>query len=211
MPKPRETDAFCNAVTFTVAGGARPGNAERPAMKVARRLTDTARASGVADVTGMGDRSGRGEISRARPIPFADANTGHGTAGDPGLLERYLDPDHERALHLLRAANARYRACEQADRQRRIAAGCRNSYPSLLGRRAYCTGAYCQPALQLASAQSEQEHCVSPFNETGCVCGRHVVHGLDRCDEHRDVQLVVLDSDPDELGRLADETQGRWP
>jgi hypothetical protein len=56
--RPHERPAFWNsveyvvAVTFTVAGGARRGTAERRAERVADRLANTARAADVVAVSG---------------------------------------------------------------------------------------------------------------------------------------------------------------
>jgi len=130
---PHETPAFQNAaeyvvaITFTVAGGARARTADGRAEGVAERLANAAaRAAGVVKVAAVtGPASGDGTMLVPRRVHFSAANTGHANTGDPHKLDRYLDPEHERALASLKAANAAYRARQEADRARRLESAAR--------------------------------------------------------------------------------------
>ncbi len=218
MSEPHESDAFRNAdeftvaVTYTVAGGTRAGTAQRRARKVAERLADTAaRTAGVVAVTASAGPSRRGELIAGQPVRFAAANSGPGTVTEPHRLAGYLDPDHERALRSLRAANLAFNERRQTDRNRRQAAGCRNARLSLLDGPASCACVYCDPGTHLAALHSEREHGPSPFNATRCVCGTPVGLAAQRCATHTDVALVDLDGDAPELQALAAAQQYRQP
>lgn len=106
------------AVTYTVAGGARPATARRRAEKVADPIASAAaRLRDVVDVRAVAGPAGSdGEIFSPTRVRFAAANSGLGTYSEPDRLDRYLDPDHERALDSLNAANATWRRRqEQSD------------------------------------------------------------------------------------------------
>ena len=124
MTQAHEHDRFRNAavhtiaVTYTVAGGARPATARRRAEKVADRIASAAaRLRDVVDVRAVAGLAGSdGEILNPIRVRFAAANSGSGTYSGPDKLDRYLDPDHERALDSLNAANAAWRRTqEQSD------------------------------------------------------------------------------------------------
>jgi hypothetical protein len=209
-PAPHETPQFQNAaryvvsVTFTVAGGARRETAERRAEKVAERLASAAaRAAGVVEVTAVAGSAGSdGTIVVPRRVHFAAANTGAGTYADPQTLDRYLDPEFERALASLKAANEAFRARQQADRQRRLAVGCTNAYgASLFRERQRCECVYCQPDDYLVAHElaGRGSHWFGPLR---CLCGTPTPTG-GRCMHHRDATLVLLDGDPVSLQQLA--------
>ena len=134
MAEAHEHPRFVNSATYavvvnvTVAGGARRRTAYRRAEKIAERLADTAaRAADVVAVSAVTGPVGTdGEIICPTTVAFSRANTGAGRPGDEGKLTRYLDPDHERARASLVAADARYRAEQRADRERRRVVGCPN-------------------------------------------------------------------------------------
>lgn len=209
--EPHEDAAFANAATYTVAvtitvrGGTRRFTAHRRAFRVAERLANhAARAKDVVAVTARAGPSSKGEIGYAQPVAFAAANTGDGPNAGAGKLERYLDPDYERVLAAAADERARARARQEADRQRRLAVGCRNT--SLLGERQVCGCIYCAPddhyiARQLF-ATTDSAACGPP----PCVCGRPTPTGA-RCWLHRDVVVVALDGDDDALHVLADADQ----
>jgi hypothetical protein len=96
------------------------------------------------DVRAVASASHDGELLTPERVCFDSANSGHGTNAAPGKLDRYLDPDHERAPASLADANAAARAHRQADLDRRQAIGCSN--PAGLGPGlARCRCAYCRP------------------------------------------------------------------
>lgn len=211
--QPHETPAFQNAVryavvvTFTVADGARRRTAERRARKVAERLANAAaRAAGVVEVTAVAgvateDESGARILTPER-VRFAAANSGQGTYGEPGKLDRYLDPEHERALVSLRAANEAYRTRQRADRERRAAVGCANQHRvGLPGDRCPCECVYCRPQDHLAARElaAEGAHW---WAELRCVCGSRASAGVP-CLRHRGVRVVALAGDPAALCELA--------
>lgn len=117
MTQAHEHNRFRNAavhtiaVTYTVAGGARPATARRRAEKVADRIASAAaRLRDVVDVRAVAGPAGsNGEIGSPSRVRFTAANSGSGTYSEPDKLDRYLDPDHERALASLDAANAAWR------------------------------------------------------------------------------------------------------
>lgn len=203
-----ETAAFQNAVTYsvtvtyTIAGGARRGTAERRAVEVAERLANTAaRIPSVVEATATVGRSMDGQLIAPQRVRFAKANTGHGAPAEPGKLDRYLDPEHERALASLAAADAAWRARRDADRRRRLAVGCRNtSVLSPPGGRS-CPCVYCCPEEHTGDAGLGR--AAAGLDLAQCLCGVLVgARGL-RCPAHRDVELVVLDDDPVALHELA--------
>lgn len=215
-PLPHETPAFQNAaeyavvIRFTVAGGARQRTAERRAERVAERLASAAARAAdvvaVSAVTGPASSDGSDDaILAPRSVRFAAANTGHAAYSDPQKLDRYLDPEHERALASLRAANAAYRARQDADRQRRQAVGCANAHRVgllLFGDRRSCECVYCRPEDHLTA----RELAVSAphlFPPPSCLCATPTPDG-GRCMHHRHVEVVVLDGDPDALQQLAE-------
>lgn len=208
---PHQTPAFKNAaeyvvaVRFTVAGGARRQTAERRAERVAQRVASAAaRAADVVAVSAVtGPTSADGEILVPRRVHFAAANTGHAAYGDPQKLDRYLDPEHERALASLQAANAAYRARQDADRQRRRALGCANAHRvGSFGDRRSCECVYCRPEDHL-SARELAVSAPHVFPPPSCLCATPTPDG-GRCLHHRHVELVVLDGDPQALGQLAE-------
>jgi hypothetical protein len=112
------------------AGG--PQAATERLANAAPRAADVVEVSAVAGFAG-----GDGTLLAPRRVHFSAADTRHVTYGDPDKLDRYLDPEHERALASLLAANEAYRARQRADRERRQAVGCTNTtasdYPATAG------------------------------------------------------------------------------
>jgi hypothetical protein len=204
---PHEAREFTNSVeytmklTFVVAGGARWRTAHARARKVAERLASTAaRAKGVVDVRAVAGASHDGEVLTAERVCFDAANSGHSTGVDPTRLDRYLDPDHERALASLADANVTARVRRQADFERRQAIGCANPAGLGAGLARPCRCAYCRPQEHLEGLA--EAHEVS--TDVGrCQCGRPSIPPAFGCRPHRGQQLVVLDGDPPELTRLA--------
>jgi hypothetical protein len=135
-------------------------------------------------------------------VRFEAANTGRAGYADPSLLDRYLDPDHERALRSLAAADEAARTRRDADRDRRLAVSCRNATPGISSR--YCGCVYCDTTAH--TAPDEGTHW--RFAEPRCLCGTPVPAGGQRCRRHRDTHLVVLDDDPVDLQRLSPSRQG---
>jgi hypothetical protein len=203
---PYEVREFTNSVeytiqlTFVVAGGARWRTAHARARKVAQRLANTAaRAKGVVDVRAVAGASHDGELLTSERVCFDAANSGHGTGVDPTRLDRYLDPDHERALASLAEANATARVRRQADFDRRQAIGCANPAGLGPGLARPCRCAYCRPAEHL-----EVPAAYDAWVDGGrCLCGRDSTPPAFGCRPHDGQQLVVLDGDPLELARLA--------
>jgi hypothetical protein len=204
---PHETREFTNSVeytiqlTYVVAGGARWRTAHARARRIAERLANTAaRAKGVVDVRAFAGSSHDGQLLTPERVCFDAANSGHGTGADPPKLDRYLDPDHERALASLADANAAARARRQADFDRRQAIGCSNPAGLGPGIARPCRCAYCRPNEHL-EVRTETR---GPWAEGGrCLCGRPSAPSAFGCRPHRGQQLVVLDGDPPELARLA--------
>jgi hypothetical protein len=205
---PHETREFTNAVeytvqlTFVVAGGARWRTAHARARRIAERLASTAaRAKGVVDVRAVAGASHDGQLLTPERVCFDAANSGHGTGADPSKLDRYLDPDHERALASLAEANAKARVRRQADFDRRQAIGCSNPAGLGPGLARPCRCAYCRPDEHL-EVRTEPPPVAWP--EAGrCLCGRPSIPSPFGCRPHHGQQLVVLDGDPPELARLA--------
>lgn len=201
---PRFTHAatYAVVVTYTVAGGARPTTAHRRAGRVAERLANAAaRAADVIDASAVvGPVATDGEIIAPAKVHFAGANTGRATYGQPDKLSRYLDPDHERARASLAEANARHRAHREADRDRRRAVGCRNTERLWSTGRWVCGCVYCEPTFHLAVATQSDGARVEPPR---CLCGQPVDQPDGRCRDHPDVELTVLDDDPQPLHDLA--------
>jgi hypothetical protein len=204
---PHEAREFTNAVeytvqlTFVVAGGARWRTAHARARRIAERLANTAaRAKGVVEVRAVAGASHDGEVLTPERVCFDAANSGHGTGADPSKLDRYLDPDHERALASLAAANAKARVRRQADIDRRCAIGCSNPAGLGPGLARPCHCAYCRPQEHLELRAETRD----PSADGGrCLCGRPSAPAAFGCRPHRGQQLVVLDDDPPELARLA--------
>lgn len=212
---PHEAPAFQNAaeyavvIRFTVAGGARQRTAERRAERVAERLASAAaRAADVVAVSAVtGPANSDGTVLVPRQVHFAAANTGHAAYGDPQKLDRYLDPEHERALASLQAVNAAYRARQHADRQRRRDLGCANAHRvGSFGDRRSCECAYCRPEDHLTARElaASAPHLFPP---PSCLCATPTPDG-GRCLHHRHVELVVLDGDPEALQQLAEACGG---
>jgi hypothetical protein len=193
------------AVTFTVTGGARPRTADRRAERITERLVNAAaRAADVVEVSAVaGPTADDGNMLAPRRVQFSAANTGQATYGEPRKLDRYLDPDHERALASLREANRAYRARQEADRKRREAVGCANTHRvGLPGDRRRCDCVYCRPDDHLAARElaAKGSHWFTP---PSCLCG-HPTPAGGPCLRHRDVEIVVIDGDPEALQQLAD-------
>jgi hypothetical protein len=202
---------YAVTVTYTVAGGARHGTASRRAERIAARVTNAAaRAQGVVEVTAQAGHSVDGRIISPRRVRFTAANSGHGTYSEAAPLDRYLDPDHELALRSLAQANAAYRAHQDADRQRRITVGCRNTYTALGTTRA-CACVYCDPETHYAAVRAYRRSGHDPFIDYRCVCGIPIAAPQRHCIRHRDVTLVVLPDDPAALRLLADDTDHEAP
>jgi hypothetical protein len=216
----RNAVEYTIAVTVTVQGGARHGTADRRARLIAERLANTAaRSADVVEVTAKAGHSHNGELSSPRPVRFAAANTGTVVYGAPDKLDRYLDPDHERALYSLGSANDAYRARQRADRDRRQEVSCRNTYASLL-QRDPCVCVYCAPARHYDSLEAQRQHPDNEFVDHYCPCGQDVAKAGDRCQRHLPARIVALEGDDILLQRLADgqrdrdrtqETDGRPP
>jgi hypothetical protein len=205
-----EAREFANSVeytvqiTFVVAGGARWRTAHARARKVAERLANTAaRAKGVVEVHAVAGAGRNGELPAPERVCFEAANSGHGTNAEPAKLDRYLDPDHERAVTSLEEANAAARARQQADRNRRQEIGCANPSQLTLGLGRPCGCAYCRPIEHLAARRPASGSAPGGHASQRCRCGRAVDMADPGCRSHRDRQLVVLDGDPPELVRLA--------
>jgi hypothetical protein len=204
---PHAAREFTNAVEYTiqltlvVAGGARWRTAHARARRIAERLANTAaRAKGVVDVRAVAGESHDGQLLTPERVCFEAANSGHGTGAEPSKLDRYLDPDHERALASLADANAAVRARRQADFDRRCAIGCSNPAGLGPGLARPCCCAYCRPQEHLEVRPEAHE----PGAEGGrCLCGRPSTPAALGCRSHRGQQLVVLEGDPPELARLA--------
>jgi hypothetical protein len=188
-------------LTFVVDGGEAGHTSHARARKVAERLASTAaRAKGVVDVRAVAGASRDGVVLTPERVCFEAANSGRGTGVDPTRLDRYLDPDHERALASLAEANAAARVRRQADFERRRAIGCSNPAGLGPGLARPCRCAYCRPAEHLEVRAAAQE----PRADGGrCLCGRDSTPPAFGCRPHAGQQLVVLDGDPPELTRLA--------
>jgi hypothetical protein len=209
---PHETREFTNSVEYTiqltivVAGGERWRTGHARARRIAERLANTAaRAKGVVDVRAVAGASRDGEVLAPERVCFDAANSGHGTGVEPAKLDRYLDPDHERALASLADANAKARVRRQADFDRRCAIGC--SKPAGLGPGIArpCRCAYCRPHEHLELRAETPD----PWADGGrCLCGHPSTPPAFGCRPHRGQQLVVLDDDPAELVRLAARIAG---
>lgn len=219
MTAPHETPEFYNSAEFTVTityrvqGGARWQTAYRRARKIAERLANhAARAAQVVEVTAAGGASEGGKPLSSERILFSAANSGHGTHSDPNRLDRYLDPEFERALRSLAEVNAATRRATQADRQRRRDVGCLNTYRSPSHPPARCLCVYCEPAAHEHALRLADAGTADPLTPLRCVCGRAVAAaGLRCCSRHRDHELVLLDSDPEPLQRLAGRQRATEP
>jgi hypothetical protein len=217
MTAPHETDRFRNAatytvaVTFTVAGGSRSRTAHRRAGKAAERITAAAaRLADVVDARAVVGLAGQeGELLAPQVVRFASANTGHGTYGEPDKLSRYLDPEHERALASLEEANAQHRRHRQADRDRRLAVGCRNAGRQPWDPAASCECVYCEPDRHLDTLTGLASGL--QFWSPRCVCGQVVPSPGARCSRHRDTEIVVLDDDAEVLRRISDHLREAQP
>jgi hypothetical protein len=205
---PHEAREFTNSVeytvqlTFVVAGGARWRTAHARARRIAGRLANTAaRAKGVVDVRAVAGASHDGQLLAPERVCFEAANSGHGTGADPSKLDRYLDPDHERALASLADANAAVRVRRQADFDRRCAIGCSNPAGLGPGIARPCCCAYCRPQEHLELRTETPEEAWP--DGVRCLCGRASTAPAFGCRPHCGQQLVVLDGDPPELTRLA--------
>lgn len=213
MGAPHEDPGFANAQDYTIAvtvrirGGARRGTADRRARAVAERLANAAaRAKDVVEATATVGETFGGKVHSPRRVHFATANSGQADYRDATKLDRYLDPEHERALVCVAEDNARRRARQEADRRRREAVGCERRPASLVGEPRRCGCIYCQPDDHAVArhlyANSDSVACGPP----PCVCGRPIPAGR-RCDRHRDAVVVAFADDPDALQQLADDHQ----
>jgi hypothetical protein len=188
-------------LTLVVAGGARWRTAHARARRIVERLANTAaRAKGVVDVRAVAGASHDGQLLTPERVCFEAANSGHGTGVEPSKLDRYLDPDHERALASLAEANAAARVRRQADFDRRGAIGCSNPAGLGPGLARPCCCAYCRPQEHPEGRAETHETWV---NAGRCLCGRASTAPAFGCRPHRGQQLVVLEGDPPELTRLA--------
>jgi hypothetical protein len=210
MASAHKDPRFTNSVEYTVtlrlriAGGVKERTAQRWAQQAAQRLTGAAaRLRHVVEVTATyGYTDGEGEVTWPRPVYFGEANSGPTSPGDPVLLSRYVDPDHQRALASLAAVNAAHRERRSADLARRSEVGCRNALPLITAPRV-CDCVYCDTPGHAAAEGNERAHPGNPHNEPRCVCGQPVAVHADRCTRHRDATVVVLDGDHPDLTRLA--------
>ncbi len=217
MTGPHETPEFQNSVeytvevTFRVEGGARWQTAHRRAQRIAERLTNYAtRASNVVEVHAVGGPSEGGQPITRNRVQFSEANTGRGTYGDPSKLDRWIDPDFERALDSLARANAEASARRAADRDRRQALGCANTYRHDYEAHRDCACVYCEPHRHL-DCLTELASGLQ-FLANRCLCGQPVASIHQRCLRHRGVDVVVLEGDTDALERIAElTTQHRQP
>lgn len=189
MTDRHETDRFRHAatytvaVTFTVAGGARPGTAHRRAQRAAERIAGAAaRLSDVVEATTtVGLTLGDGEVVSPRAVRFPGANTGPGLRAEPDKL-------------------ARYRARRDADRERRRAVSCPNAHEFLSRGPACCPCVYCEPSRHLDTLTGLTSGL--QFDIPLCLCGQPVHAPAQRCLRHRDLEVVVLDDDPDVLTQI---------
>lgn len=209
MTAPHETPEFQHSVEYTVAltfrvdGGARWQTAYRRADRIAERLANYAtRAAHVVEVHAAAGPSTEGELATRDRVRFSEANTGRGTYGDTSKLDRWIDPEFERALDSLARADAEARARRNAERERRLAIGCSNAYRMDLEVRRDCACAYCAPGRHLDSRTDLASGL--QFLTPRCLCGTATADWHQRCSRHRDLELVVLDGDPPDLGRLAE-------
>ena len=210
MSSPHEEPAFTNSVTYTasitytVRGGARPGTADRHALRIAEQLANAAaRFASVAEVAGTAGRSWKGEVSRPTRLRFAAANTGTADVAEAGTLDRYLDPDYQRARRSLEAANTAYREHKAVDRQRRTAVNCRNAN-ALTAHEQYCTCVYCEPGQHQVAIEAERIDPGNQMIEHRCLCGQAVAAYGDRCLSHQDDATVrLLEGDSAALDEIA--------
>ena len=216
MPSSHEDPAFTNAVTYTasvtytVAGGARRGTADGRARKVAERLANSAaRMPGVMEVSATAGWTVNGEVHWPQRVHFDQANSGHGTYGKSSKLDRYVDPEHERAVRSLAAANAAAEQRRQVDRDRRRNIACRNIYVISTTDYRYCGCVYCQPGDHDAAAEAQRVDPGNPMIEHRCLCGQSVPAAGDRCLSHRTAVIRVLEGDSAALRRLADTDDSR--
>lgn len=211
MSSPHEDSAFTNAVTYTasitytVAGGVRRGTADDRARKVAERLANAAaRIPVVMEVSATAGWTVNGKVHWPQRVLFGQANSGHGTYGEFAMLDRYVDPERERAVRSLAAANSAAEQRRQADHDRRRSVGCHNTYAfSTTGHR-YCRCVYCQPHDHDAVAEARRADPGIPMIEHLCLCGQAVPAAGDRCLSHHSASICVLEGDSPALLRLAD-------
>ncbi|MBW3579261.1 MAG: hypothetical protein KY462_16310 [Actinobacteria bacterium] len=209
MTAPHETPEFQHSVeytvelTFRVEGSARWQTAYRRAERIAERLANYAtRAAHVVEVHATGGPSTEGEIVTRDRVRFSEANTGRGIYGDTSKLDRWIDPEFERALDSLARANAEARARRNADRERRQAVSCPNTYRMDHEAPRDCACVYCAPGRHLDSHTGLASGV--QFLTPRCLCGAPTAGWHQRCSRHRDLELVVLDGDPPDLARFAD-------
>lgn len=189
-------------VSFTVAGGARRLTAEGRAVKIAARLVSAAaRLAGVVEVRAVaGPTSPTEDFVPLAPrrVRFDAANSGHGTYWQPKPRDRYLDPEHERALGSLAEANRAAEARRRAEESRRAAVGCANRYAyarTLRREQVLCDCVYCAPTLFVAGLAPERD--AFSFDRPRCVCGRPPdQRERRRCWSHTTAAIVVLEGDP---------------
>lgn len=206
-----ETPEFRNAVeytvtvTFRVAGAARYAAGRRRAQRIAERIAaSAARMAGVVEVTARGGQSSDGKASLTYPLRFEGANTGTAALGEPEKLDRYLDPDRERALQDLAAANRAHEDAHRRDRERRIALGCGEASPLTRGHHT-CDCVYCRPQEHQHDAETLRRLGPSPYQPYRCPCSAAVDSLGGRCARHDRVQLVVLPGDPPALQRYVQQ------
>lgn len=188
-----------------VRGGARRGTADRRGERIARSLLDhAARLSDVVDASASAGPSHDGDPLLSRRVHFDRANRGH--PDWDGRRTRYLDPDHEQGLASLAEANERAAERRRADRDRRSAVDCRNTYRLTGEAPTDCRCVYCRPAIHEADrrllAGSDGLTDRAPY----CLCGRPLAGGT-RCPLHRHARIVVFDGDHAALHVLAGRDQ----
>jgi hypothetical protein len=212
--QPHEAPAFRNAATYsielkvTVRGGARRHTADRRAEQVAEKLCNhAARLSDVVAVTATAGRSVAGEVILPQRVRFAAANSGLPGSEQDGRLACYLDPDHERALRSLAQAQAREDRLREADRQRRRALSCRNTYAVTAHQRERCPCVYCDPETHWRAARGQGGYPGALLRHL-CLCGAPVAAAGERCVHHRHAPLVVLDGDGSALQLLVRDEAG---
>lgn len=204
---PHETREFTKSVEYTiqltivVAGGARWRTAHARARRIAERLANTtARVKGVVDVRAVAGASHDGQLLTPERVCF-DATPTPGTAPAPTRPSSTATSTRTTsALASIAEANAAARARRQADFDRRQAIGCSNPAGLGAGTARPCRCAYCRPQEHL---EVRAETPVSWADGGCCLCGRPSAPPAFGCRPHRGQQLVVLDSDPPELARLA--------
>lgn len=165
----------------------------------------------MVEVTALAGPSRDGQLTSPARVGFSAANTGSATYADPTRLDRYLDPEHGRALASLAAANAAAQARTEADQERRLALGCLNLFRLGSPSPARCGCVYCTPAEHEHAARLAEAGLPDPLSPDRCICAQTVPSPASRCPRHVDHDLVVLDGESDALRRLARLTRRLEP